>query len=184
MPSKKEWIQKLLAKPGDKDLLGLLVLKCGRASCRLIDLSAGQGTMLWHLKQQLVPDEAGLRQTVSTTSLPCCLSLVPVGRTLAYFHGDLKTGPLGALSLQARVPPKSRGLRVLAFGSQVLLVANLASEEGASRASVESFRVRCPDTSRLVYRMCIQDLCSGPVEAFAQQLLLLGKVQRSGSMSF
>ena len=31
VPSKKEWIQKLLAKPGDKDLLGLLVLKCGRA---------------------------------------------------------------------------------------------------------------------------------------------------------
>ena len=56
VPSKKEWIQKLLAKPGDKDLLGFL-------SCCDIALSAGQGTMLWHLKQQLVPDEARLGHT-------------------------------------------------------------------------------------------------------------------------
>ncbi|OLP80269.1 hypothetical protein AK812_SmicGene39334 [Symbiodinium microadriaticum] len=92
VPSKKEWIQKLLAKPGDK------------------------GTMLWHLKQQLVPDELGEALQISME--------------------------ISRLDL----------LEPLANKHEVLLVANLAAEGGASRASVESFR------------------------AFAQQLLLLGKV--------
>ena len=67
VPSKKEWIQKLLAKPGDKDLLGFL-------SCCDIALSAGQGTMLWHLKQQLVPDEARLGHTFVQRPASLCFS--------------------------------------------------------------------------------------------------------------
>ncbi|CAE7237504.1 unnamed protein product, partial [Symbiodinium natans] len=92
VPSKKEWIQKLLDKPGDK------------------------GTMLWHLKQQLVPEELG-----------------------EALH----------ISMEIARPDQ---LEPLAKKHEVLLVANLAAQGGASRASVESFR------------------------AFAQQLFLLGKV--------
>mmetsp|Transcript_39181 Transcript_39181/g.93665 ORF Transcript_39181/g.93665 Transcript_39181/m.93665 type:complete len:308 (+) Transcript_39181:41-964(+) len=44
MPSKQEWIKKLLAKPGDK------------------------ATMLWHLNQQLVPDELGDPLQISVTA--------------------------------------------------------------------------------------------------------------------
>ncbi|CAE7683438.1 unnamed protein product, partial [Symbiodinium pilosum] len=92
VPSKKEWIQKLLAKPGDK------------------------GTMLWHLKQQLVPDELGEALQISME-----------------------------MSRLDQLEP-------LANKHEVLVVANLAKEGGASRPSVEAFR------------------------AVAQQLLLQGKV--------
>lgn len=115
VPSKKEWIQKLLAKPGDK------------------------GTMLWHLKQQLVPDELGEALQISME--------------------------ISRLDL----------LEPLANKHEVLLVANLAAEGGASRASVESFRAfaQLRQRARLFFAVLTRDSPSvsvprGQIAAFVR----------------
>ena len=70
--------------------------------------------------------------------------------------------------------------------TQVLLVANLAAQGGASRASVESFRVKFSERKLLLFperSSCrsYEHSIHSILEAFAQQLFLLGKVSSLAS---